>query len=226
MKQKWIPKRITIFTGHFGSGKTELAVNYALWLKEQGKKVTVIDFDLVNPYFRTKDAESLLKDNDIALIAPPYANMNLENPALPPEIYAAFADKERYFIFDAGGDADGAIPLGRYYHSFIQDDCAVFFVLNTRRILSQTAATAYEYFSSIESASRLKITHILHNTHLKEMTEPDMLVKGHKVAEELSEKTGCEILWITGKASIIQELPAELQQIAFPIQCYIKTDFN
>lgn len=225
MNKKWKPKRITVFTGHFGSGKTELAVNYALWLKKQGKEVTVIDFDLVNPYFRTKDAEGLFRKNGIRLIVSPYANTNLENPALPAEIYAAFADKERYFIFDVGGDDDGAIPLGSFYHSFQKEECDVFFVLNTKRMLTQSADEAYEIFQAIEAVSRLKITAILHNTHLKELTEPAMIIEGQKIAEELSQKTNCEILWISGEKEVLDKLPPCYVPLFFPIRLYIKTDF-
>lgn len=225
MNKKWKPKRITVFTGHFGSGKTELAVNYALWLKKQGKEVTVIDFDLVNPYFRTKDAEGLFRKNGIRLIASPYANTNLENPALPAEIYAAFADKERYFIFDAGGDDDGAIPLGSFYHSFQKEECDVFFVLNTKRMLTQSVDEAYEIFQAIEAVSRLKITAILHNTHLKELTEPAMIIEGQEIAEELSRKTNCEILWISGENEVLDKLPSCYAPLFFPIRLYIKTDF-
>lgn len=226
MKNKFEPKRIAVFTGHYGSGKTELAVNYALWLKKQGKDVTVIDFDLVNPYFRTKDAEKTLNENGIRLIASPFANTNLENAALPAEIYSAFDDKSRYFIFDVGGDDDGAVPLGRYHRAFQKEDCDVFFVLNTKRMLTSAAEEAFEFFRTIEEASRLKISYIFHNTHLKELTNSDMIVKGQKTADDLSRKTGCEVLWISGRKEILDELRDKYEPLLFPIELYIKTDFE
>ncbi len=139
-------KRITVFVGHYGSGKTELAVNYAIELSRLGKKVIIVDFDIVNPYFRTKDAEDVLNSYGIEVIAPQYANMNLENPALPAEIYKAFDDKESYIIFDVGGDDDGAIPLGRYHSRFAQEDIDVFFVLNERRVFTSNIEGANEIF--------------------------------------------------------------------------------
>ena len=113
-------KRIVV-VGHYGSGKTEFALNLAFKLKEMGEKVTIVDLDIVNPYFRTKDAEKELIEAGIDIIAPVYANTNVDVPALPPNIYAAF-EKEGYVIFDVGGDDDGATVLGRFKGQFDASD--------------------------------------------------------------------------------------------------------
>ncbi|MEG1442111.1 MAG: hypothetical protein RSB38_06015 [Oscillospiraceae bacterium] len=219
------PKRISIFTGHFGSGKTEIAINYAFKLKEMGKDVIIIDMDIVNPYFRTKDAEIQLKEKNIQVIYPHYANTNLESPSLPPEINIAFEDKSKYVIFDVGGDDDGATPLGRYYHQFSDNECETFFVINERRILTQNINDTLEIMKSIESVSGLKINLLINNTHLKELTTADILLQGQLFVEKYSEYTGIEIAYITGKDEFLKQLPEKYKCLNFPLNLYINLKF-
>lgn len=217
------PKRITVFVGHYGSGKTELAVNYAIALRKIGKKVIIVDFDIVNPYFRTKDAEEVLNTFGIEVIAPKYANMNIENPALPPEIYHAFDDKDSYVIFDVGGDDDGAIPLGRYHSRFADEECDVFFVLNERRMFTSDIDGALEILGSIEAVSRLKVTAVINNTHLKEETTPDVIERGEKFAEEFSKRTGLPVAFTSGTPEVLEA--ANIGCTKFPIENYIRIKF-
>ncbi len=219
------PKRITIFVGYYGSGKTELAVNYAMMLRNSGKKVVIVDFDIVNPYFRTKDAEEILKEKGIKVIAPPSANTNLENPGLPPDIYSVFVDKDAYIIFDVGGGEDGAIPLGRYHSYFAKEECDVFFVLNERRKITEDLEGAYDAFSEIAAVTRVPITGLINNTHLKEETTIDMVLDGQRLTEQLAEKTGLPIVMIGIHEANLKKLPAEYQPLAFPIQTYINLLF-
>ena len=219
------PKRITVFVGYYGSGKTELAVNYALALRESGKKVVIVDFDIVNPYFRTKDAAQMLTEKDIRVIAPGFANSNLESPALPPEIYSVFVDQDCYVVFDVGGGEDGAIPLGRYYSYFQKEECDVFFVLNERRMITADLDGALDAFSEIAAVTRIPVTGIINNTHLKEETTTDMVVKGQMLAEQLSAKTGIPVVYIGGREDILCNLPQDYQDLFFPIQTYINLKF-
>ena len=219
------PKRITVFVGYYGSGKTELAVNYALALRASGKKVVIVDFDIVNPYFRTKDAAQMLSEKDIRVIAPGFANSNLESPALPPEIYSVFVDQDCYVVFDVGGGEDGAIPLGRYYSYFQKEECDVFFVLNERRMITADLEGAWDAFSEIAAVTRIPVTGIINNTHLKEETTTDMVLKGQVLAEELSAKTEIPVVYIGGRADVICDLSQEYQDLLFPIQTYINLKF-
>ena len=107
-------KRITLFAGHYGSGKTNIAINYALRLKKYEKNVSIADLDIVNPYFRTKDSIEILSDNGIKLISSEYANTNVDLPALPPEIYSVVENSDTFAVIDVGGDDRGALALGRY----------------------------------------------------------------------------------------------------------------
>ena len=214
------PKRVTVVTGHFGSGKTEFAINYAVKLKNMSKKVTIVDFDIVNPYFRTKDAENALNSLGIDVISPAFANLNIENPMLPPDINRVFDDKESYVVFDVGGDDDGAVPLGTYYRFFKDEDYDMFFIINERRLLTQTVEDIFGVMDSIESVSRLKVTALVNNTHLKELTTPEIICKGQELVEEYSEKTGLEQRYISGKEEILYKLPDKYKKYLYCRGCY------
>ena len=115
-------KRITAIVGHYGSGKTEIAINYALYLNRLSKNVVVADLDTVNPYFRTKSVEKLFENRGIGLIAPEFANTNVDLPSLPPEVYGLFDRNDIYGILDIGGDDEGATVLGAYHDRIINID--------------------------------------------------------------------------------------------------------
>ncbi len=219
------PKRITVFLGYYGSGKTEIAVNYALKLKEQGKDVVIIDFDIVNPYFRTKDAEEILLANNIKLIAPENANTNIENPSLPPEIYSVFDNKDIYVVFDVGGGEDGAIPLGRYFSRFMEEDIDVFFVLNQKRLMTEDIEGAKEAFYEIASVCRIPITAIINNTHLKEFTTPEIIMEGQKLVEKISDEIGIPVSYMCGTEENLSAIPSIYDDIKMPIHLYINLMF-
>ena len=118
---KMQPKRVTLFSGHYGSGKTNIAVNYAMQMARDGLPVTIADLDIVNPYFRTKDSAEDLAAAGIRLISSAYANSNVDLPALPAELYALTNDKSRYAVLDVGGDDRGALALGRYAPAILEE---------------------------------------------------------------------------------------------------------
>lgn len=221
-------KRITVITGHFGSGKTEFALNYALALKELGLDVIIIDFDIVNPYFRTKDAEQFLLNQKIDVISPEFANLNIENPYLPPEIMRAFDDKSKYIIFDVGGDEDGATPLGVYNEHFLKEDYNMFFVLNERRLLTQCVEDALQIYNEIKYVSRLNFTGIVNNTHLMQYTNKEIVLEGQKLAEKFSVKTNIPVKFITGTPNILAEI-SEYSDInadnCFPLKLFVGPGF-
>ncbi|MGN1118084.1 MAG: hypothetical protein ACI4RU_05680, partial [Acutalibacteraceae bacterium] len=143
-------KRVNIFCGHYGSGKTNIAINYAVYLKNQGLDVSIADIDIVNPYFRTKDSEDELNKKGIEVISLPFANTNVDLPALPAEVYSLVQNKSRYAVFDVGGDDRGAYALGRYVPSILEENnYNMFFVANFYRPLTQTAREALEVIREI-----------------------------------------------------------------------------
>ena len=187
-------KRITIFSGHYGSGKTNLAVNYAMYQRRQGLDVAIADLDIVNPYFRTKDSEELLKKEGIELIALPFANTSVDLPSIPSAAYGLFERRGRQVIIDLGGDDRGALALGRFLPRLLEEnDYENIFTVNFYRPLTTTADEAYQVFQEIEWASRLKFTRIVNNSNLGEMTTADDVVRTIPLANELSRLTGVDV---------------------------------
>ena len=187
-------KRLTLFAGHYGSGKTNIALNYALWLRGQGLPVTVADLDIVNPYFRTKDGESQLKQAGIRLISSDYANSNVDLPALPGEAYSLVDDRSVCGVIDVGGDDRGALALGRYVPQIREEgDYEMLFVLNRARPLTRTVEDALEVFYEIEAACALPFTAIVNNTNLGPLTRPEDVIAGARFAEEVGARTGLPV---------------------------------
>lgn len=200
-------KRLTLFAGHYGSGKTNLAVNYAKMLKQKGCDVIVADLDIVNPYFRTKDSEKELSDLGISIISSQFANTNLDIPSLPQEMYRTVQDKSVYAVMDIGGDDAGAVALGRFA-PFIkeEDNYDMVFVVNFFRPLSRTAEEAYAIMKEIEAASKLSFTSIINNSNLGELTTAQDVISTEKEIEKLVALSGLPLKMTSVKESLYNEL--------------------
>ena len=200
-------KRLTLFAGHYGSGKTNIAVNYALHLAKTGKKVCIADLDIVNPYFRTKDSEKELMAAGIRLVSPKFANSNVDLPALPAESYRLVQDRSEYGIMDIGGDDRGAYALGRYAEAIkAEDDYRMAFVVNCYRPLTATVEDAIEIMREIEAAAGIKFTCIVNNSNLGNETTANTLLDSLDFVNELSLKTGLPIWMHTATASVAESL--------------------
>lgn len=196
-------KRVNIFCGHYGSGKTNIAINYAVYLKNQGLDVSIADIDIVNPYFRTKDSEDELKKKGIEVISLPFANTNVDLPALPAEVYSLVQNKSKYAVFDVGGDDRGAYALGRYVPSILEENnYNMFFVANFYRPLTQTAEEALEVIREIESACAIPFTGIINNSNLGEETTAEDILRTAEEAEKLSRLSGLPLEMTTCDESI------------------------
>ena len=209
-------KRISILTGHYGSGKTNLAVNFALDLAGQGKPVTLVDLDIVSPYFRSADFRELLESRGVRVIAPHYANTNLDIPALPAEIQSVFHQTDRMVILDVGGDDAGAIALGQFAPQIRQEDYDLFYVVNERRYLTRDVESALEVLREIEACSRLKATALINNTNLGEETTPELVVSSQGFAEEAAHKAGTPLALTAAKRELA--VPD-----AYPVEIYVRT---
>ena len=200
-------KRILILAGHYGSGKTNIAVNYAYKLAREGKRVCIADLDIVNPYFRTKDSAAELEALGISLVSPKYANTNVDLPALPAESYRLVQDKSIYGIMDIGGDDRGAYALGRYADAIkAENDYRMAFVVNCYRPLTSTVEDTVEIMKEIEAACALKFTCIVNNSNLGDETDADTVRDSLAFIEKLSALTGLEIWMHTAKTSVAEEL--------------------
>ena len=217
--------RINIFVGHFGSGKTEMAVNYAMMKAKSGKKVTIVDCDIVNTYFRTLDAKDELEKAGVKVIAPLFANSNLEMQMLPPDVLSVFEDKEREIVFDVGGDEDGAVVLGSYRHLFEREGYRMFFVINARRPLTANDEDTIEYMIDIEKASRLTITNLVNNTNLAGETEIEDILFGDDVVKKIADRTHIDYTYVGVADGLEKKLPENLRDTAFGLRLYLKLSF-
>ena len=213
------PKKIIVVTGHFGSGKTNFSAALALSLAAQGKKVTVVDFDLVNPYFRTADFREAFEKRGITLRAPDYANTNVDIPSVQFDL-GGLAAGEGYLIIDVGGDEDGAVALGRYSHvlnSYAEtDELDMLAVVSFRRYLTRSAADAAEYLRGIERASRMKLTHLVNNTNLGMETTAEMIADSLPLCDALAQEMQLPVACVTVPDFVTPpaEIPADqLMQI-------------
>lgn len=208
--KKMFEKRINIFTGHFGSGKTEVAVNYALKLAEADYKTAIVDFDIVNPFFRTADAKEELERNNIWVILPMYANTNVDVPAIPPEVYAMFQKKEYKAVLDVGGDDLGAKAVSRFREEILSDDYEMYFVINTRRGMTDTPEKIMEMISLVEESANIKVTRLVNNTNLLEETTPEILLEGNRIISKVSEKLGIPIGITAGMEEVVENMIGEM----------------
>lgn len=208
-------KRLTIFAGHYGSGKTNLAVNYALAMKKQGLTVKIADLDIVNPYFRTKDSARELEEAGIPLISPAFANTNVDLPALPQELYSLVQRRDFYAVLDVGGDDRGAYALGRYTPYILEEnDYEMVFVANFFRPLTRTAEEALEVMREIEFACGIRFTAIANNSNLGNLTTAADVNGTAEETARLCRLSGLPLLLTSARADLAPEVACEK---AFPL---------
>lgn len=179
---------ITIVTGHYGVGKTNFSLNLAHDVKKVGKQVTLIDLDIVNPYFRSSDYAALLESSGIRVISPVFAGSTLDVPSLSGAIYPALelADEENIVIVDVGGDEVGAGTLGRFSTTITTKPYRLMYVINAYRNLTQTPEEAAELFAEIEAKSGLKASGVVNNSHLGYETDLSVIEKSLEYAERVA----------------------------------------
>ena len=209
--------RLTLFAGHYGSGKTNIAVNYAIALAKEGKKVCIGDLDIVNPYFRTADSAARLQSAGVELISPQFANSNVDLPALPAEAYRLVQDRSAYGVMDIGGDDRGAYALGRYVPFLkAENNYKMVFVANFCRPLTRTAQEAMEVMKEIEAACGLTFTHIVNNTNLGPMSDPETVLESRDKIQKLCQLSGLPLFFTAVRADLAPALEKTLSNV-FPL---------
>lgn len=188
--------KIHVTVGHYGSGKTEFSVNYALYLKKTYDNVILVDLDIVNPYFRSNDARKILEAAGITVIAPDYAGTNVDIPVLPPEVMRIFNEPDAQIVVDVGGDDDGAIALGRYKRFFDNADFEMNLVVNTRRPLSGTVEEIIEMKENIEISSRLLVTSIIADTNIADETTKEIIEEGYEITKQAAFKMNLPVKYV------------------------------
>lgn len=215
-------KRIVLFVGGYGSGKTEVAVNYSLQAKASVDNLAIVDLDIVNPYFRSRERRELVTSAGIRVIAPAGALSTADLPALPPEVGGVLQDTERNVVFDVGGDDVGARVLGRYSKMLAATDYDMFFVVNASRPFSQAVKPAVALVRAIENTSRLHVTGLVNNTNLMQFTDIALLQKGEELALAIGEAAGLPLVFNVVAHHLVNEAAAVLRVPILPLQLYMK----
>ncbi|MDR0952255.1 MAG: hypothetical protein LBM18_04955 [Oscillospiraceae bacterium] len=207
-------KRVTLFAGHYGSGKTNIAVNFALRLREGGSRVTLADLDIVNPYFRTKDSEAELTQAGVKLIVSRFAGSNVDLPAIPSDVAGIFDNRESLAILDIGGDDRGALALGRYRERILEEnDFEMLLVVNRFRPLTRDGKDTLSVMREIETAAGVPFTAIVNNSNLGEDTTPEHVLGSLSYAEELSKATGLPVKFTSIKRSLYPALEGKIPNL-------------
>ena len=210
-------KRLTILCGHYGSGKTNVAVNIATELKKSCDTVTVADLDIVNPYFRTKDSESFFAEQGIRLICSPYANSNVDIPALPQEMYAITDDRSMTAVLDIGGDDRGALVLGRLAPKILaENDYEMLMVINCYRPLTRDAASTMEVMREIEYAGGIRFTGLVNNSNLGVSTTVEDILASRDYAEEVAGLSGLPVVMTSVRQDLYPAVEGKVPS-AFPL---------
>ena len=213
--------RVSIITGHYGTGKTEFAVNLALQLAGLNHQVMVADLDIVNPYFRSRERRDLLQEAGIRLISSSQACSDADVPALPAELLTILENRDITVVLDIGGDPVGARVLARFNDKIVPEDYQLIYVLNANRPEVRTPEAAIAYLRGIEATTSLTCTGIVNNTHLCGETTAEEIRKGARLAETVSQETGIPVLCHVAEERFIPEL-SDLSEPVFPITIQMK----
>ena len=207
-------KRITLLCGHYGSGKTNIAVNMAFDLKKQKDNVAIADLDIVNPYFRTKDSADELKAGGVRLIVSEFANSNVDIPALPQDMYAITDDRTLNTVIDVGGDDRGVLALGRLSDKIVEEnDYDMLLVVNCYRPLTRNAEETIEVLREMEMSCRIPFTGIVNNSNLGALTSPEDVLNSVKYANEVSKLTSLPVVATTADEKIYSSLQGKIDNL-------------
>ena len=219
-------KRIRLFIGHYGSGKSEVSINYVTTLRKQVEgEVALADLDVVNVYFRTREKKDLMKELGITPIDSSIETTTLDVPAVSAEIMRPLHDKSVNYVIDVGGDNVGGRVVGRFAKQFEQDDYDMFYVVNANREKTQTAKEVLGYIDAIEASSKLKETGLVNNTHMLRETTVEDILKGQEVAREVSKIRNIPIKYVCCLESLVDKLPTDLEGDILPIKLYLREDW-
>lgn len=217
-----IKGRIHIICGHYGCGKTNLALNLALSLRSQRETVTVADLDIVNPYFRTADFKEVLEKKGIRVISPHSAGTTIDAPQINAEIFSIFDRPEGHVVIDVGGDDAGAAALGRFKRQIeAAGGCEMLYVVNHYRKLVETSEEAVSLLREVEAASRLKASGIVNNSHLSSLTTPDDILAALPYAQEAAREAGLPLVMTTAPRALCGDLAGKVENL-YPVDILVQ----
>lgn len=219
-------KRVRLFIGHYGSGKSEVSINYVTRLREVADgEVALADIDVVNVYFRTREKKDLMRQLGITPIDSSIQTTTLDVPAVSAEVMRPLHDDKVNYVLDVGGDNVGGRVVGRFAEHFKSDNYDMFFVINANREKTQTANEVLGYIDAIEASSKLKVTGLVNNTHLLRETTVEDVLKGQEVAREVSKIKNIPIKYVCCIENLVDKLPKDLEGDVLPIKMYLREEW-
>ncbi len=219
-------KRVRLFIGHYGSGKSEVSINYVTRLREVvDGEVALADIDVVNVYFRTREKKDLMRQLGITPIDSSIQTTTLDVPAVSAEVMRPLHDDKVNYVLDVGGDNVGGRVVGRFAEHFKSDNYDMFFVINANREKTQTANEVLGYIDAIEASSKLKVTGLVNNTHLLRETTVEDVLKGQEVARAVSKIKNIPIKYVCCIENLVDKLPKDLEGDILPIKMYLREEW-
>ena len=223
-------KRITAIAGHYGSGKTEFSVNLAFDLKKDNDKVAILDMDIANPYFRSRERQKMMESEGIDVIYNTFGfDITEDLPAITAAMRGPLENTEITTVVDIGGNDSGARVLKQFEKYFRRDDCDLLCVLNANRPETDTVEGMLEHLHSIEFETGLKFTGIINNTHLLRETTASDIIKGYKLCRQVSDKLDIPIVWNTCREDLLDDLNTLIEKDGiegleniYPIKLYMR----
>lgn len=214
-------KRIHIFTGHYGSGKSEVSLNFAINMSKTERKTVFADLDIINPYYRSSAAENILERNGIILVTTKYANTNVDIPALTGEVTQYLKDNGAALIIDTGGDDAGAKVIGRYRSEIPVSEALMYFVINCFRPETRTVDGVMKIFDEIRLSSKMDVDYIINNSHLMDKTTESDILTGIEFARAVSIKSGIPIAFHSVMKENLEKIRFDFQEPVFPMEKYM-----
>ncbi|WP_350344693.1 ATP-binding protein [Proteinivorax tanatarense] len=211
--------KVYIFCGEYGSGKTQVSVNYSIHLAKNFD-VSIVDLDIVNPYFRARDNTKKLENKGVKVIFNKHL-AQADLPALPPEVVSSFNKEDSISVFDVGGD-DGSVVLGRYSNNLKNIEYELFMVVNGNRPFTSTVEGITELKERIEKLSKLKVTALINNTNVGELTEPEQIIEGEKLTYKAAEEIGVPVAFTAVRGDLVTKVEENLKADIFPLEIEYK----
>ncbi|MCI7249214.1 MAG: ATP-binding protein [Clostridiales bacterium] len=219
--------RTIVIMGHYGSGKTEFSVNLAMSLREEYEKLALLDMDIANPYFRSRERQKQLQDEGISVIFNEYGYDIAEDlPAITAKVRAPLENPEFTTIVDVGGNDSGARIINQFRKYFVSEDTERYLVINANRFETDTPEGAMFHLEQIQEEIGLAINGLINNTHMLAETTVNDVIRGHEMCREVSRRTGIPVVWDTCNEKLLEELERTAPDFAeynvFPIKLYMR----
>ena len=214
-------ERITVLVGAYGSGKTEIAINAVQHLAPHYEQVAIADLDIVKPYFRTREFSVKLVQNNIRVIMPQGIMAQADLPALSPEIYGVLHNSNVKLIIDVGGDDAGATAMAQYHRYFESEPHELLMVINTCRPFARDPDEIFELKKRIEARSRLEVTAFVSNTNIGAETTADIVLRGHRIVQEVAELSALPIAFTAVDARLLPEIEGKIEGTLFPLHRHV-----